>query len=287
MLGLFKKNKDEEIKQPKEEHQEFIVLSKKWDVFLDKINTRFEESIGYAEEAIMENLVESDFDIHPTTRAWHGMKSQLMSMMNKIDTTFDEKVKPQMLAYKEDWELIDEGQKGTILRESIYERIERYEIFIEGKIAKKFYDHAIQLLNHDFNCTQCSAKIEVRKDIFRSHYVSCDYCNTVNTFTPNTKIAEIRGFAIDNIAKYNAIQEWDEYKKAQNAFNQIRPPSKNEDKTKYITGFIEREETEKAFWLKYFVERSILLPEYKDTIDHDVNVKMKHFYEERKRKLNV
>lgn len=282
MFGVFNKKED----KPEEEHPEFLVLVEKWDTFLEKINTRFEESIEYAEEAVMENLVESDFDILPTTRAWQGMKSQLMGISEKIDKTFDEKVKPQMQVYKEEWELLDQDKKGIVLRESIYTRIERNERLIEGKVAQKFYDHAIQLLNNDFNCTQCSAKLEVKKDLFRSHYVSCNYCNTVNTFTPNTKIAEIRGFAVDNIAKYKAMQEWDNYIKAQSTFHEIRPPSENDDRTTYITGFKKREDTERNYWTKYFTERSALLPEYEETIEHDVNVKMKHFYEERKRELN-
>lgn len=283
MLGLFNKKKEE---KPKAEHPEYLVLVEKWDTFLNKINTRFEESIGHAEEAVMDNLTESDFDILPTTRAWQSMRSQLMGMMEKIDETFDNKVKPQMQAYKEDWDLIDEGQKGTILSESIYERIERNERIIEGKVAQKFYDHAIQLLNKDFNCTQCNAKLEVKKDIFRSHYVSCNYCNTVNTFTPNTKIAEIRGFAVDNIAKYKALEEWDAYKKAENEFSEIRNPHEDDDKTEYTAGFKNREEKERIYWTTYFTERSALLPEYLETIEHDVAVKMKHFYEERKRELN-
>lgn len=282
MFGLFN-NKEE---KPKEEHPEFLVLVEKWDVFLEKMNTRFEESINHAEEAVLENLVESDFDILPTTRAWQGMKSQLRDMTDKIDDTFDNKVKPQMEKYKEEWELMDQDQKGTELSESIYERIERYEMLIEGKVGQTFYDHAIQLLNEDFNCTQCSAKLEVKKDIFRSHYVSCEYCNTVNTFTPNTKIAEIRGYAIDNIAKLNAINEWDAYRKSQNDFHGIRPPHGEEDKTEYTEGFKKREETERTYWTKYFTERSLMLPEYKEKIEHDVTVKMRHFYEERKRDLN-
>ena len=283
MFGIFKPKKDD---SPKEEHPEFLALVAKWDTFLAKINIRFEESIGHAEEAVMDNLVESDFDILPTTRAWQAMRSQLMGMMEKIEETFDEKVKPQMQEYKEDWDLIDECQKGTILGESIYDRIEQNERIIEGKVAQKFYDHAIQILNEDFNCTQCSAKIEVRKDIFRSQYVSCDYCNTVNTFTPNTKVAEIRGFAIDNIAKYEAIEEWNLYRKAEKDFGKIRNPSQEDDKTEYIAGFKKREDSERTYWTKYFTERSVFLPEYIETIEHDVDVKMKHFYEERKRELN-
>ncbi len=281
MFGLFKNNKEKE----KEESSEFLALVKKWEAFLAKIDNRFNESLGSAEEALLDSLVESDFDFHPTIVAWSGIKSQLSGLTDKIEKTFQEKVKVQMLAYKEHYELIDEEQKGVQLEESIYHRIERFEIVIEGKIAQKFYDHAIVFLNEDFKCTQCGGKIEVRKDIFRSHYVSCGYCNTVNTFTPKDKIYQIQN-VIDKMAKYSALEEWQKMQNAQDVFREIRPPFGEEDKTEYTAGFKNREVTERAFWTKYLKERIEFLPEFEETLEHDLGVKMKFFYEERKRELN-
>lgn len=281
MFGIF--NKKEE--KPVEENPLFLELVKKWDTFLAKIETRFVESLVNAEEALFENLVESDYDLTPTLTAWQGIKSQLMSLGEKIDNTFDDKVLPQMLEYKEHYDLLDEDAKGTALQSSILSRIERFELILEGKISTLFYKHAVKQLNEEFHCTQCSAKLQVRKDVFHAHYVSCEYCNTVNTFTPNDKIASIR-WVVDNIAKYLALEEWDEMTKAKNEFDEFRPPHEDEDKTEYIARFKKREITERSFWTKYFNERSILLPEYKETIEHDVDVKMKWFYEERKRELN-
>ncbi|HHC78346.1 MAG TPA: hypothetical protein ENK46_00580, partial [Flavobacteriia bacterium] len=193
MFGLSKKKE-------KNEHPEYLKLVEKWDTFLAKMNTRFEESLVNAEEALLDNLVESNYDMVSSMQAWSGIKSQLQSLSDKIEDTFDNTVKPQMLEYKEEWDILDEGQKGIAMGESFYERIDRYQVLLEGKIAQRFYNHAVQFLNEDFKCTQCSAKLEIKKDIFRSHYVSCDYCNTVNTFTPNDKIAQIR-WVVDKIVE--------------------------------------------------------------------------------------
>ena len=284
MFRLFgKKEKKEEVK---ESHPEFLKLVEKWDTFLEKMETRFNESLVNAEEALLDNLVESDYDINPTLTAWHGIKSQLMGLGNKIDTTFDEKVKPQMLEYKEHYEILDEAAKGTYLREKvIFKKLDRFEIVLEGKISSRFYKHAVAQLNEEFHCTQCSAKIEVRKDIFHAHYVSCDYCNTVNTFTPNDKIVQIR-WIVDNIAKYKALPEWELMEQAREEFHAIRPPRENQDNSEYVSAYKKREDTERAFWIKYFTERSEFLPDYKETLEHDVDNKMKWFYEERKRDLN-
>ncbi|GEM_PF-954757 len=280
MFGLF--NKKENMKEEKN-NPEYLVLVDKWDAFLKKIDSRFNESLVHAEEAIMDNLVESDYDMLPTERAWGGIKSQLQDLSKKIEKTFKKNVKPQMLAYVERGDIIDQDQKGTLLGDSFYTRIERFEIILEGKIAQKFYNHAIQFLNEDFQCSQCSAKLEVKKDIFRSHYVSCDYCNTVNTFTPNDKIAEIR-WVIENIAKYKALGEWDQKIKAHKACKNIPSLSEKEDKTDLKIAYDYWEVKEKDFWTKYFTERAAFLPEYEESIEHDVDVKMKlFFYDDRER----
>ncbi len=283
MFGLFNKKNDK--KQDVQENPDFLKLVEKWDVFLSKMETRFQESLVNAREALLENLVESDYDINPTMTAWQGIKSQLMALGDKIDTTFDEKVLPQMLEYKEHYDLLDEAAKGTHLREKvIFKQIKRFEIELEGEISTCFYNHAVSFLNEDFRCTQCGGKVEVRKDIFRSHYVSCDYCNTVNTFQPNDKITQIR-WVVDNIAKLKALKEWDEMQKAESAFSDFRPPADGQDNADYIRAFEKREKANRAFWTRYFTERAIYLPEYLETIEHDTDVKMRWFYEERKREF--
>jgi hypothetical protein len=280
-MGFFNKKKEKTKQLP----EEYLILIKKWDTFLEKIKTRFEESLVNAEEAILDNLNESNYDLSPTLQAWNGIKSQLSSLSDKIDETYDKKVLPQMLNYVKHYETIDQSIKGSNLRSVIYQRIERFEIVIEGKVSQRFYNHAVKELDKDFHCTQCSAKLNLKKDVFHAHYVSCDYCNTVNTFTPNDKIAQIR-WVVDNIAKYDVISDWDQMTQAKDEFDQIRPPGEKQDNSEYINAFKKREETERQFWTNYFLARSEFLPLYKETIEHDVDNKMKWFYEERKRELD-
>lgn len=284
MFGFGKKEQKEDSKLT---NPNFLALVTKWEAFLSKIDARFEESLQNAEEAILENLVESDYDIHATVIAWQGIKSQINKLSDKIEDTFDNTVKPQMAEYVESWNLIDQDQKGTILRESFYERISRFELILEGKLGEAFYNHAIKHLNKPMQCTQCSAKIEVKKDIFRSHYVSCDYCNTVNTFTPNDKIAKI-SWVVDNIAKYKSLEAWDASRLALNNYNDL--PNRADDdelaRAKSIEAFKIREDKERAFWTKFFEEKYKLSSENKDTFEHDLEVKMQFIYKERKQKYN-
>lgn len=280
---FFGKKKEEKIDPEEEKFQE---LSKKWDGFLSKIEVRFEESLEQTEEAVLEGLEDTDYDINATNRAWHAMKHKLMELTDKIDNTFEEKVKPQMLEVKESWDLVDEDRKGSYLQSSILKRIDRHEVVVSGKFSQKFFDHAVLLLNDDFNCTQCAGDIEIKKDIFRTHYVSCDYCNTVNTFEPNSKVSEIRHAAVDNMARYNAINEWDDLTKAVNDLRETEKPFEGEDFTAYKAAFDNREVYEKLYWDKFLKEKISIMPEHEETFDTDYEHKMMMFYQDRKRELN-
>ncbi len=276
---MFGYNKKKENKQP----PEFLVLVEKWDSFLKKIEARFNESLFPAEEAVLDQLEEGNYDMNSNMTAWSGIKAQLLQLADKIETTFVTKVKPQMLEYIEPWELIEQEQKGVKLKESFRPKLQRIEIILEGKVAQKYYDYAIEFLNQDFHCTQCGGKLEIKKDIFRSHYVVCNYCNSTNTFTPSNKITELR-WVVDQIAKYKALKEWDEKEAARKTCKAIRSPKEANDFTKLKHAYDNWETKEKAFWTKYFTERAEYVSDYKDTIAHDVKVKMElFFYDDRKR----
>ncbi len=268
------------------DEQKYRELVKRWDNFLDKINRRFEESLGHAKEAVLSDLEESDYDMGQVTVAWSGIKAQLQNLSDKIEKTYENEVKPQMLQYKREHEILNEYRKGVILSESFYPRTERFQIELEGEIGMIFYRHAIKFLDENFKCTQCGAQLKVKKDIFRSQYISCNYCNTVNTFKPHAKVSEIRGFAINNIVKYHCLAEYDEMIKARQEFNELRMPAEQEDKTELLKAFEKREKTERAYWMKYFIECSKLLPEYVDRIEKDVANKMEYFYLEKNNLLN-
>ncbi len=281
MFGLFKQNnKEEEIAS-----SEYLALVTKWDAFLKKIETRFNESLAHAEEAVLDNLKESDYDMQSTMLAWTGIKSQLQDLSKRINDVFDNTVEPKMAEYREQWDLIVEKEKGVELAESFYPRIERFEIILEGKVGQKVYDNAIRYLNEIFKCTQCSAKLEIKKDIFRSHYVSCGYCNTVNTFTPSTKISQA-GWVIDFIAKNNAIEEWDEVVESENELRNLRVPSADEDKTEYTRAFAKLEKATKTYWTRLLNERNALEITRKEHFEADLDSKMKDLYARRKRELN-
>ena len=73
MFGFGNKKEKDETQNP-----EYLALVAKWDAFLEKIEARFNESLAPAEEAVLDNLEEGDYDMVSNMTAWSGIEAQLL-----------------------------------------------------------------------------------------------------------------------------------------------------------------------------------------------------------------
>lgn len=245
-------------------------LIQRWDAFLNNIETRFNESLQHAEEACLEQIEDSNYDYFQTIQVWMGIKAQIQNLYKKIETTWEEKVSPQM----EDFEEIDnydERDKGTELDLKLYHRLEDFNVALEGKVSQKYYDHAIAIIDKDFHCSQCNAKLEVVKNLFRSQYVTCSYCDTVNTFEPDTKFKLISS-VIDNILNFKFQDQQKELAKMRGELSGKREKNTitEKDWENYKNAYM-------AFHELYFNERIKLNLSYKDRFKDDMERKLLDF----------
>lgn len=232
-------------------------LIQRWDHFLEKITIRFEESLIQGKAAVMESLEDNDYDYYASYRALRAIEMQIRSsLIEKIDITWIEQVEPSMRAdggiY---W--ADESRKGYRLQDELSDRLSVWVNITEGHLSQKYYDHAIQLIHQDFKCTQCHAPLEVKKNFFLSQYVTCGYCNTVNTFEPQTKYATIGWNIINNIAALHSMEAYDAVRK-----------TPREDRRAY-------EQALRNYYEKYFDERIKLMPHSAATRERDIELEIK------------
>ncbi len=228
--------------------QTYLIV--RWDTFLEKINTRFQESLKHAETACSEQLVETDYEYETVFRSWQGMKAQIHELIRKIDTVWDGKVMPEMRAMGDFY--TDEAAKGSQLNDSLTETLFSFERQLEGKLSRAYYDHAIQSADKKSFCTQCDAKLAIRKDIFRAQYISCPYCNTVNTIEPDTKFMKLGWGIIDNIAAMNCQKEYAAMENALSALHALRKSERG------VAEWASYENAYYHYWEKYFQERIVL-----------------------------
>ncbi len=245
-------------------------LINRWDDFLHKIETRFHQSLQQAEEACIHQLKETDYDYYTVYRSWQGMKSQIQQLPRKIDETWDNAVEPQMRALGDFW--MEENHKGSHLEERLYKDMETFERLLEGELSQLFYNHANKTSNKDFSCTQCQASLEVKKNLFRAHYITCPYCQAVNTFEPDTKYLQIGWNVIDNIAALKTEETRRTMQQALDELQEVRPPAPDRMWEKYRQAYL-------SYWEAFFKEKAKMDVTAEERYDKDMQRKQLEYTE--------
>lgn len=222
MFNFFKNNNDNEKENKPEQSEEVKELIQRWDAFLKKIEDRFVDAIEQAKEALLEQLEASDYDYNATLRAWQAMKGKIMNITEQIDHTWDTKVKPKMEPLGDFH--YDEGFKGDDLNDKLSHDIHLYSIEVEGVIAEAFYAHAVKTIDKEFLCTQCNSPLSIKKDVFRMHYVVCEYCTTTNTYEPHVKYNQIGWYAVDAMVEKALLEEYRILHESERKISETRPP---------------------------------------------------------------
>lgn len=231
-------------------------LTGRWDNFLQKMETRFEEALQQGEQAVLDSLDENNYDYYASVRTLMAIRSQVdASLIRKIDDTWQQQVQPLMRADGDYW--ADESHKGYQAADAMHERMSLWQYITEGRLAEKYYDHAIQLINRDFFCTQCNAPLQVKKDFFMAQYVACHYCAAVNTFEPETKYVTLGWNVVDSMSALYALQEYRDMLEARSLSPHIY------------------EQAVKKYCEKYFDERIKLLPHTAHNREQDIERKIK------------
>ncbi|MDH6308655.1 hypothetical protein M2451_000966 [Dysgonomonas sp. PFB1-18] len=234
-------------------------LAARWDTFLVKIKERFHEMSEQGKEAVLESLDNNNYDYYSSFRTLSSIKAQLQdSIINKIDKVWRDQVEPLMMADGDSYS-IDKRHKGHNLRKQLSDEIHDWMFVCEGLLSEKYYQYAIQLVNKDFRCTQCNSPVQITKNLFQSHYVTCSYCNTVNSFVPETKYVQIGWNVVNNISAYSALAEW-------RAVYKLQQRTRNDDRDEYLEQY---KEACRAYLKKYFEKRIELMPHTKETYEKD------------------
>ena len=266
MFGLFKNNDT-----PEQDNSQKNELIQRWDGFLAKIEARFNESLQHAEAACLEQLEDTDYDYYTVIRSWSAMKAQIFNIIKKIDTTWQDKVEPQMREIGDFW--IDQSFKAGALNDKLHYQLQRYQTILEGKLSQKYYNHAIQIANQNFQCTQCHAELQIKKDLFRAQYVSCGYCQAVNTFEPETKFAQIGWNIIDNMVALECLPLYDNMQQSIQAIHDAKA-AKNTDSDSLWSAYKNAYFT---YYDTFFKKRIALKSDEAERYDDDMKRKQREY----------
>lgn len=197
-------------------------LITRWESFVQKTETRFQESLQQSTEMLVQQLQETDYDYNTTFRTWQAVKDKIFALIDTIGTTWKHKVEPLMKKEGDAW--VNVRDSVSSIENRLHNELEVYHLSIQGQLAERTYNHLLPLVDKDYFCTQCGAPIRIKTNIFRAQYITCNACNTTNTIDLETKFVFLL-HNLDDIAAYRSI---DAYKAMQNALSKIqdcRPPA--------------------------------------------------------------
>jgi len=244
----------------------------RWDAFLGKIGATAAELLSQAEAGCSALLDLNHLDPMPMSNAWTAVGTQLLGLASKIDQTWREKVEPVLDDAARHEERTHERQKGEALAAKIDRDKERLEIRIFGEAAQKILTEAKASLARELRCSQCQAALSISDRCFRSRHVACQYCNTVNTFLPGTKVMAVEYFCCHHLARAKTQALYDAWIEADTKMRRARDEELSLMKA--------AESALARYTTAYLRARIEIVPEYEKDFDKDLKGKMAFFYEQ-------
>lgn len=237
-------------------------VAQRWDAFLGKIKTTSEELLDEGCRGCVE-LGTSNSGTTAMSNAWQGLRAETFALVDKIDSTWSEKVLQTFEAAGAcDKELLKFEDRGRQLGRHLRYQLERKEIETFGEVGVYLLKRAQESLGKQFLCTQCGAALKIPEQIFRSQYVTCEYCTAVNTFEPGMDARMVENYCSHHLSRLAAIVEWDALQSAEQQYRDSR--SKNQDVRFAV------EKATRNYWQTYYSARARLVPDFEKDIERDV-----------------
>jgi hypothetical protein len=238
----------------------------RWTSFLDKLDARQRELLEQSTRALPLLLELRQFDTTPFSNALTAVRVQCLELAQKIHKTWSAQVEPAFEEALGDgpdrWTVIDaERARGTEHARAMERGLRRAEVQIAADAARRLLAEARKVLEKSFACSQCQAPLPVQKQFFRSHYVTCDYCRTVNTFEPGMTVRMVEHFAVHALAEEEALDAWFRHLDAEQARAQPR------ERTLRYGEYVDA----------YLRARIRLIPEYERDLEKDRQAKLDAF----------
>jgi hypothetical protein len=241
-------------------------LQRRWDDFLTKIETRFHETLDEAEPALVDMLTDDNNSIVAIQHAWSGIRTQLQQLVSRIDDTWSNSLRRQMMEYlpgdaNGDW--LIEQERGSTLETRLHDQLDLREIVIMGRVGERLRTEAMASETLTFVCKQCRAPLHVTTDLFTAHYETCQYCSTITTYEPSTRMRSVEWFATDALARWRTLDAWHALRQASEAVRAARGPAAE-------SLLLAREHAHTAYYRSFLEARIAVNSAHAATFDADL-----------------
>ncbi len=236
----------------------------RWTSFLEKIEARHEELLGAARESLPGLVPAAEFDLQPFSNAMMAVHAQCVGLRQKIDKTWSDSAQATLEGSEAD-AAIEQSRACTWRMELA---LRRAEVEISAAAAESLMERGKAELAQPFKCTHCGGPLTPKESFFRSHYVPCGFCKTMNTFEPGMAARMIEHFAAHALAERVALEANLRFLEAERRLHdrQRGAPTKEA----LVELYAAQVDT-------YLTERARHVPELRATIDADRRAKLDAF----------
>lgn len=210
------------------------VLIQRAQTYFNKMEQRCEEILHEVKESAQ--LI-ADADIDPHKRSYLQFKGAILAQFTSMIQKGSHTYRTQMLPKASTMDMMYLGQLFNkwhsktmdIMTHAFQDVLERNLEQEYAQIMDEYHRSCAA-----FHCKQCGAKLEINQFYFTATYLSCDFCQTQNTFDPGTKARSIEHIARP-LAESRCKQEYEIYKQSKSSVGQ---KSARADYEKYVQAMI-------------------------------------------------
>lgn len=175
----------------------------RWQSFLEKIEARHEELLTAARESLPGLVPASDFDVQPFSVAMMAIRAQCLGLSQKIDRTWSDSAEAAVEAEGAETDQARDLGHASSWRMEL--SLRRTEVEVAAAAAETLTERARAELARGFKCTHCGGPLTPKESVFRSHYLPCGFCKTMNTFEPGMAARMIEHFAAHALGERAAL----------------------------------------------------------------------------------
>lgn len=237
----------------------------RWSSFLEKIEARHDELLSAARESLPGLVPASDFDLQPFSNAMMAVHAQCVGLSQKIDRTWSDSARAAIEAGGD----VDQAfERGRACAWRMELALRKTEVEISASVADALMERAKAELAEPFKCTHCGGPLTPKESVFRSHYLPCGFCKTMNTFEPGMAARMIEHFAAHALGERAALDANLRFLEAEHQFRNRAPGAPSKE------ALVERYAEQLDISL---AERARHVPDLRPTLDADRRAKLDAF----------
>jgi len=186
-------------------------LTERAHTFFDKMEARAQEIM---EEAKASGQLVADADQDPFKRSFLQFKGAIIAQFTAIIQKGSTIYQTQIMPKARGTEMISISQLFSNWHAKVLTMMNQaFDGIVERNLEEEYQEimASYNLAKDQFTCKQCGARLAIKQFYFHASYITCEYCQTQNTFDPGTKARLLEHIARP-LAESRCVNEYEHFR---------------------------------------------------------------------------